>query len=607
MNLSPEEALTGLKDVLKKLENVHLMPSYSYKMIHGMHGCNALTHLNDDEIDIIYHLTETHSPGLRNKTVHNYEKMLAEAADTKDKTNLPLCKETLAIKCATYPKDKNVAEMLQQVKELPEEWTIVQLTPQYNPLEQINMNRNAYYTNALNLTVFNSGDEENPFFITIPPPKNHKGGTVELSEEIMLFVNNHKEVLLGSKNVKFDNLKAKMNYYEKLKHAEDNLKWILSDIQDCWLKEWKCLFAAKFCDKKLEHKMKIELRNFFKQRGNALNISSKIETILIGAIKNFEHLKVTEINSLVKYCLPEASKELIGSTSIMIKDMHLKFLMGNKLMRYPIILILHEALDAFPWEMLAVLKNQPTSRVPSLHFLYCLYKEHESDIIGGYRIINNYDNGSYVVNPGLDLKKMENRMMSFFNYWTPKWKGVVGVEPKKEEFLDFLTNSSIFSYNGHGSGSFYVSLNKLQKSHIKAVVLLFGCSSVKLTRTDPLVDMYGHYYIYLMAGCPCAVGMLWEVTDLNTDCLSTDFMSYFIPSPEAVHWKYLDLKEWKNGKNIDFSENTLNQNGGSKEIRDKIWEPDLLLALIKAKNNSKSFLTKAACVTRGLPVKIVKK
>lgn len=44
---------------------------------------------------------------------------------------------------------------------------------------------------------------------------------------------------------------------------------------------------------------------------------------------------------------------------------------------------------------------------------------------------------------------------------------------------------------------------------------------------------------------PCVVGMLWEVTDVDTDVLTSDFISYWIPSEAPVHWRYVDKLKWK--------------------------------------------------------------
>lgn len=92
-----------------------------------------------------------------------------------------------------------------------------------------------------------------------------------------------------------------------------------------------------------------------------------------------------------------------------------------------------------------VLQEHPVSRLPSLHFVYCLFKEHKADIVDGHKIVTDYDKGSYIVNPDKDLQVMEARMMQFYNYWTPDWTGISGYAPDKDEFFELLTSSDIFA------------------------------------------------------------------------------------------------------------------------------------------------------------------
>lgn len=95
--------------------------------------------------------------------------------------------------------------------------------------------------------------------------------------------------------------------------------------------------------------------------------------------------------------------------------------------------------------MVDVLENHPVTRMPSLHFTYALFKEHEDSIENGLKIISNPINGAYIVNPDCDLKQMEARMNSFFHYYWPEWRSVVGEKPTPEQFLDMLTDCDIFS------------------------------------------------------------------------------------------------------------------------------------------------------------------
>lgn len=92
-----------------------------------------------------------------------------------------------------------------------------------------------------------------------------------------------------------------------------------------------------------------------------------------------------------------------------------------------------------------MLENQSVTRMPSLHFTYGLFKEHEKSIVNGLKIVSNPLNGKFVLNPGLDLKGMEQRLKTFYKYWIPSWTGFEGIVPTPKEFEEALTNSAIFS------------------------------------------------------------------------------------------------------------------------------------------------------------------
>ncbi|KAG5897816.1 hypothetical protein JTB14_011816 [Gonioctena quinquepunctata] len=587
--------------LLKELEGTHYPAGPIYQRICS---CRALMNEKDDELETIYHLAETHSPGLRARTVLRYEKLLAnESKSFQNITNLQKCRDNLAFKCSTYSNDERINVMLKQLKEMPKEWTIVQMTPRYNSRDILNEDNNVYYTNSIHISVFSCGQDEQPFLVTVAPPKDPvTGHDIELIQEMNSIVKSNVEVLTNNKKKVFRNPKEKMHYIDRRQAVEDRLRNLIKVMQDMWLKELRCLLIGKYCDEKLEEKIKAEITTYFKTEVTDLEVTKKILYILCSAVKSYLYLKLTEVKKIVQFCFPDSkdNNTLIRNIVQFIRSL------GNKVMangadtkKYPVILVLHDALDCFPWEMIDVLQEESVTRLPSLHFVYCLFKEHENDIVDGHKVITCYDKGAYIVNPDMDLRSMETRMMNFLNYWTPSWTGTSGYQPSKEEFFELLTSSDIFSYNGHGSGSHLMSMDKLQKTHVKAVVLLFGCGSTKIVRMDPQVEMFGYCHTYLIARCPCVVGMLWEVTDVDTDTLTTDFLSYWIPSKAPVHWKHVDKTKWKKAEEkIEFTRNTTVLEG------DKLWEPELLKALIMAKKGLSFNMTKAACVVRGLPVKI---
>lgn len=95
--------------------------------------------------------------------------------------------------------------------------------------------------------------------------------------------------------------------------------------------------------------------------------------------------------------------------------------------------------------MLNILLEHPVSRMPSLHFTYALYKEHENSIINGIKTGVDPKKGTYIINPDLSLQKMQIRLSNFYNYWKPEWQGLVGETPSGENFKELLTKANIFS------------------------------------------------------------------------------------------------------------------------------------------------------------------
>ena len=63
----------------------------------------------------------------------------------------------------------------------------------------------------------------------------------------------------------------------------------------------------------------------------------------------------------------------------------------------------------------------------------------------------------------------------------------------------FANSRALFSYNGHGNGSQFMSNDKIQNLAVNAVVALFGCGSVKYKSFGPKVEMFGSHQMYLIA------------------------------------------------------------------------------------------------------------
>lgn len=121
------------------------------------------------------------------------------------------------------------------------------------------------------------------------------------------------------------------------------------------------------------------------------------------------------------------------------------------------------------------------------------------------------------------------------------------------------------------------------------------------------------------------LGMLWEVTDRDTDILTTEFLSNWLPTAAPIHWRFMDLTAWKKsekGNKLFFStfhflmfffyvlvefptETVPSYNKRDNEKYLKSPEKDMLKSLVLAKKRVMFAHTKAGCVVRGLPVRLL--
>ncbi|KAK0711664.1 peptidase family C50-domain-containing protein [Lasiosphaeris hirsuta] len=199
------------------------------------------------------------------------------------------------------------------------------------------------------------------------------------------------------------------------------------------------------------------------------------------------------------------------------------------------ILMLDKSLHVFPWESLPCLQGCAVSRMPSLACLRRLI--HEQRAASGSPATPSNDqpgdaprspleghhasfrSGSYILNPGADLKTTETAFAQPLATHLPSksWKQIVGRAPTETEFEQALSETDILLYFGHGSGAQYIRGRTIRRlDRCRATVLLMGCSSAHLTDAGEF-EVYGPAWNYMMAGCPAVVGTLWDVTDRDID------------------------------------------------------------------------------------------
>lgn len=205
------------------------------------------------------------------------------------------------------------------------------------------------------------------------------------------------------------------------------------------------------------------------------------------------------------------------------------------------ILILDEHLQRFPFESMGMFAGEAVTRVPSLPFVFATLMERESLSVDPDRI-------SYVLDPESNLSETASTLSPALNNLASsrgwEWNGVIGEMPSPEFMTEILKREhGMFLYCGHGGGEKFFSRSQIEEimtsrddgvRGCRPPVVLMGCSSGKLQsvncpKENPSSQAHPIYYepegialSYLVAGAPCVVGNLWDVTDRDIDryCLT---------------------------------------------------------------------------------------
>ncbi|XP_028026735.1 separin [Bombyx mandarina] len=538
-----------------------------------------------------------------------------------------------------FSSENNIDNFRRILKELPKEWTVIQLTAPYNPNENLKqMDEFRTEVDSIYLSVFTNDylddSDLGPFTINIPANQHKEGERPLFTELYSLLDENYKTI----ENAQFlNNKRLVQDYWAKREDIDLRMKSVINVMDKEWLGGWGSLLTGKLIDTKWKEKIKSTVQNTVSDWG-LMGLNEKQMILLYNLMEscpvlssqqlkscirkiltehgNTERFRQTltccescskDFNLLNELCLKCLSKcfeavhhftlvdaiRAFSQLATQIKDCN-EWATLKKAKRHPVILIVDEALDTFPWESTAALREHPASRMENIHFLYHLYKLHEGRVAAGHYVAGG-GVGRYVINPEKNLDRMEKRMKSFVEYWCESWRGCTGCAPTPEQFIEYLNEADIFLYCGHGDGCRCAGGGSVvEGGGARGVCVLAGCGSVRLCRTQPRRPPRAAHLHLHVAGSPMVVGMLWEVTDLEVDKVVTTMMSLYVPSRQALPWSAVGKTKWSQGI-IDVSPPGCPARPPH--------EPQLLRALGAARASTNFIMIASSVVARGLPVK----
>lgn len=185
-----------------------------------------------------------------------------------------------------------------------------------------------------------------------------------------------------------------------------------------------------------------------------------------------------------------------------------------------IVLVLDKKSQAFPWESIPSLRQKSVTRVPSLTILENLLSQVSGDM--NMRVTRDNSNCRYVLNPGKDLPRTQERFQSTFESMSG-WRGLTAKPPSEDEMSNMLQTGDFFVYMGHGGGQQYIRSAKIKSLDRCCPTLLLGCSSGALEEAGDY-EPWGTPVSYLVAGCPMLVANMWDVTDKDIDKFSSGML-----------------------------------------------------------------------------------
>ncbi|XP_058061007.1 separin [Anopheles bellator] len=420
-------------------------------------------------------------------------------------------------------------------RELPEQWTVIQISKAFNPRStSLTYEENLQAPAPVWLTVFRCSDpvdeaRSEPLLVCLDPPADEPGLKFEsffehitsIAREVRNGISAEANSAGGTKGIRNEAME------EMIASSIDRVKR--------WLGPWTNMLCGKFrsqADQSLEAEIYNRIEDYCIQH----RMNKKAQRLLSLVARRLDLLEGFDVYRLCCSMELDLDDSAIGSLYDFLIDIKAhKFNSKPKQSEcYPVVLIVDEWLDGFPWEMLHPANE--FCRFGSFCQLDELFRVHKKRIKNGYLCVRA-QNCCAIINPDKNLEKMSLRLQMFYREWYPDFQLLVDQPPTESEFVEMLDQSDVVCYNGHGSGMQFMNGETLLQRDINCVTFLFGCDSVRLYSNGLFTELLGSHLYYNAARCPALIGALWVLTDLYTDIYSILLFGNWIPSTNPKYSK----------------------------------------------------------------------
>lgn len=399
-------------------------------------------------------------------------------------------------------------ETMKLLQKLPPEWTVVQLTSQRDGTELFRVVGSTATTPSLYLSRCVCGPD--PKVLVQPVAAPLDANVSSILQEMTNIRNEIKSTFV-----------AKQRASDRKEALNSRMRNLVRSMEVAWLRHWGCLLVGSLHPNEEKVLEEVTLR-ILSAHHLSLTDSQKqcLKCAISCPVAGLEHEVEEQLYAGVAAVLKGSS--IVKDICASIRKESDVLSPIRKATRNPLILVLDKSTVALPWEMMGVFKNQPVTRMPSLCMLALLYEHHskmaDSVLVQGVDVRK----GFYLLDPEGNLPRTQERLGGVLE--GTGWQGITARVPSHQEFSSALTSNDVFLYAGHGSGSQYLPGDLVEKVLCRALVLLYGCSSARLAPRGRIPDPWGIVMHYFIASCPCVVGMLWEVTDRDTDHLTSEMV-----------------------------------------------------------------------------------